>query len=119
MRIGEISDKTGLPESTLRYYEKHGLIRVSRDETGRRVYEENDIEWVKFICRLKETGMPLKDIRRYSELRYMGSETMSERLGMLEKHRGYVLEQQKKWAEYLRNLDGKIDFYRSHLSESC
>lgn len=118
MRIGEISYKTGLPESTLRYYEKHGLIRVSRDETGRRTYDEGDIEWVKFIRRLKETGMPLKDIHRYSELRYMGNGTMSERLAMLEKHRGYVLEQQMKWADYLRNLDDKIDFYRSHLSES-
>ena len=47
MTIGEISEKTNLPESTLRYYEKKGLIRVSRDKNGRRNYEESDIEWIK------------------------------------------------------------------------
>ena len=52
MTIGEISEKTNLPESTLRYYEKKGLIRVSRDKNGRRNYEESDIEWIKFIRRL-------------------------------------------------------------------
>ena len=51
MLIGEISEKTNLPESTLRYYEKKGLIKVARDSGGRREYKENDIEWIKFIRR--------------------------------------------------------------------
>ena len=44
MTIGEISKKTNLTESTLRYYEKKKLIQVSRDAKGRREYMENDIE---------------------------------------------------------------------------
>ena len=87
MTIGEISEKTNLPESTLRYYEKKGLIRVSRDKNGRRNYEESDIEWIKFIRRLKETGMLLKDIQLYSDLRYHGKSTMPERLNILQSHR--------------------------------
>ena len=106
MTIGEIAKKTNLPESTLRYYEKKGLIRVARDNCGRREYEESDIEWIKFIRRLKETGMRLRDIQTYSELRYCGKTTMPERLKILEAHRKYVLEQQLKWNEYLQNLDG-------------
>lgn len=94
MTIGEISQKTNLSESTLRYYEKKKLIVVERDANGRRTYSKDDIEWIKFIRRLKETGMLLKDIRRYSELRYLGKETMPERLEMLRTHRDYVLEQQ-------------------------
>lgn len=90
MTIGEISEKTNLPESTLRYYEKKGLIRVSRDKNGRRDYEESDIEWIKFIRRLKETGMLLKDIQLYSDLRYRGKSTMPERLNILQSHRQYV-----------------------------
>ena len=70
MLIGEISEKTNLPESTLRYYEKKGLIKVARDSGGRREYEENDIEWIKFNRRVKETGMHLRDIQNYSELQY-------------------------------------------------
>lgn len=115
MTIGEISAQTGLPESTLRYYESKKLIKVSRDSGGRRDYAQSDIEWVKFIQRLKETGMRLKDIQRYADLRYAGDGTMPERLEMLRLHREYVLDQQNKWAEYLKKLDSKILFYQQSI----
>lgn len=117
MRIGEMAKAADISEYTLRYYEKKELIRVKRDYAGRRCYEESDIEWIKFIKRLKDTGMLLKDIREYSRLRYEGDATMPERLQMLEKHREYVLEQQRKWAEYLGNLDNKIAFYRHSIDD--
>lgn len=119
MTIGEIADKTNLPESTLRYYEKKGLIRVARNSGGRREYEESDIEWIKFIRRLKETGMLLRDIQKYSDLRYCGKSTMPERLEILEAHRKYVLEQQLKWNEYLQNLDDKIEFYKQSINDKA
>ena len=115
MKIGEIANKTNLPASTLRYYEKKGLLKVDRDKNGRRYYKESDIEWIKFIRRLKETGMLIKDIQHYSELRYVGSITMPERLQILQLHRNYVLEQQLKWTEYLQNLDDKIEFYQQSI----
>ncbi|EHL17005.1 hypothetical protein HMPREF9630_01790 [Peptoanaerobacter stomatis] len=115
MKIGEITNKTNLPASTLRYYEKKGLLKVDRDKNGRRYYKESDIEWIKFIRRLKETGMLIKDIQHYSELRYVGSITMPERLQILQLHRNYVLEQQLKWTEYLQNLDDKIEFYQQSI----
>lgn len=117
MTIGEIAGKTNLPESTLRYYEKKGLIRVARNSVGRREYEESDIEWIKFIRRLKETGMLLRDIQKYSELRYYGKCTMPDRLEILEAHRKYVLEQQIKWNEYLQNLDDKIEYYKQSIND--
>lgn len=118
MTIGEIAEKTNLTESTLRYYEKKELLRVARDKNGRRDYEESDIEWIKFIQRLKETGMLLKDIQRYSKLRYEGNHTMPERLKMLEEHRQYVLEQKRKWEEYLKKLEDKITFYEKSIREN-
>ena len=115
MKIGEIANKTNLPASTLRYYEKKGLLKVDRDKNGRRYYKESDIEWIKFRRRLTETGMLIKDIQHYSELRYVGSITMPERLQILQLHRNYVLEQQLKWTEYLQNLDDKIEFYQQSI----
>ena len=115
MKIGEMANKTNLPASTLRYYEKKGLLKVDRDKNGRRYYKESDIEWIKFIRRLKETGMLIKDIQHYSELRYVGSITIPERLQILQLHRNYVLEQQLKWTEYLQNLDDKIEFYQQSI----
>ena len=61
MIIGEFSRLTGISAYTLRYYEKKGLLHVERDGAGRRDYREADVEWVKFIKRLKDTGMLLRD----------------------------------------------------------
>lgn len=115
MTIGEIAHQTGISESALRFYEKKGLIRVKRDANGRRNYTEQDIEWIKFIQRLKDTGMLLCDIQKYAELRYLGDVTMWERLSLLEQHRTYVLDELQKWKENLENLDQKISFYRARL----
>lgn len=115
MTIGEFSHITGISSYTLRYYEKKGLLHVKRDSAGRRDYSESDVEWVKFIQRLKETGMLLRDIRHYSDLRYEGDATMEARMDLLIRHRESVVEEQKKWDEYLKNLDGKIAFYRNNI----
>ncbi|WP_270271024.1 MerR family transcriptional regulator [Enterocloster clostridioformis] len=116
MTIGEFSVITGISAYTLRYYEKKGLLRVSRDSVGRRDYNEDDIEWVKFIKRLKDTGMLLRDIRHYSDLRYLGDDTMAERMELLIQHRNSVVEEKRKWEEYLRNLDEKIGIYQERIS---
>lgn len=117
MKIGEIAQKTNLSESTLRYYEKKKLLKVERDTNGRRNYKDGDVEWIKFIRRLKETGMPIKDIRCYAELRYAGLSTMLERMKILQLHREYILEQLSKWTEYLKNLDDKIEFYNQSIKK--
>ena len=113
MQIGEFSRITGIGAYTLRYYEKKGLIRVERDPGGRRDYREADVEWVKFIKRLKDTGMLLRDIKYYSDLRYAGDQTMPERMELLLWHLSFVEEQQRKWEEYRKNLDDKIEIYRA------
>jgi len=115
MTIGELSKKTGIPESTIRYYEKKGLIKVARNSAGRRVFDESNVEWIVFIKKLKDMGMLLKNIQKYSDLRYQGDSTISERLTMLEDHKIYIFEEQKKWNEYLNNLNNKIEICREKL----
>lgn len=116
MTIGEFSAITGISAYTLRYYEKKGLLRVNRDSAGRRDYSTDDIEWVKFIRRLKDTGMLLRDIRYYSDLRYQGDDTMAERMELLIQHKKFVVEEKRKWEEYLWNLDEKIGIYRERIN---
>lgn len=117
MTIGEMSKQTNLTESALRYYEKKGLIRVARDKNGHRNYGQSDVAWVQFLQRLKDTGMRLRDIRRYSELRYAGEHTVPERLAMLKVHRNYVLRQRQMWEDCLQNLDDKIAIYQRSLPQ--
>lgn len=117
MTIGEFSKITDISAYTLRYYEKKGLLRVNRNHAGRRDYNAKDIEWVKFIKRLKDTGMLLRDIKHYSDLRYQGDNTIEERMELLVRHRKSVVAEQKRWEEYLRNLDEKIEIYRKKGKE--
>ncbi|MCI9579327.1 MAG: MerR family transcriptional regulator [Oscillibacter sp.] len=117
MTIGEASRRTGLPESTLRYYEKRGLLRAARDGGGRRDYGEEDVAWIQFLRRLKETGMPLGDIRRYADLRASGDASLAERLEMLRVHREYVLEQRRRWEGFLNKLEAKIALYEQTVRD--
>lgn len=117
MTIGEASRRTGLPESTLRYYEKRGLLRAARDGGGRRDYGEEDVAWIQFLRRLKETGMPLGDIRRYADLRAFGDASLAERLEMLRVHREYVLEQRRRWEGFLNKLEEKIVLYEQAVRD--
>ena len=67
--IGEFSKVTGLGIHTLRYYEHENLIIPLRNANNRRRYSEKDIAWIAFIKRLKATGMPIKEIKKYAALR--------------------------------------------------
>lgn len=63
--IGEMAKMLGVPASTLRYYDKEGLLPfVARSSGGIRQFRENDIEWLRVIDCMKKAGMSIKDIRQ-------------------------------------------------------
>lgn len=72
--IGDASRVLGMPASTIRFYDKNGLLpHMGRTESGIRMFTEDDLEWVRFIERLKTSGMPLKEIKRYIDLYLEGA----------------------------------------------
>lgn len=113
--IGEFSRLTGLGIHTLRYYEQEGLIAPERNSGNRRRYSERDVAWISFIKRLKDTGMPIKEIKRYAHLRAGGNPTLEARLEMLVQHRQVLNEQIMQLQEHRDRLDEKIDFYRNEI----
>ncbi|WP_091353615.1 MerR family transcriptional regulator [Amphritea atlantica] len=115
MNISTFSALTGLSSHTLRYYEKIGLLsNISRDASGHRRYSSKDVEWVRFINRLKDTGMPLAEIRHYAELREAGDATFDNRCHLLERHRDALKLRLQREQEHLQALDAKIAYYQSH-----
>lgn len=119
LKIGDFSKRTGLPVSTLHFYERKGLISPERNSYGHREYSEADLTWIAFIERLKETGMPLAQIKRYADLRAKGDSTLEERLAMLVDHRESIVATISKWQENLDHLDKKIEFYEHEIKSSC
>ncbi|RKI41693.1 MerR family transcriptional regulator [bacterium D16-51] len=116
--IGEFSRLTNLGIHTLRYYEHENLITPKRNSSNRRCYSDKDLAWTYFIKRLKDTGMPIKEIQRYAELRAEGSLTLNERMEMLTVHRESLNEQIKVLQEHMAKLDDKIDFYRQEIERT-
>lgn len=119
LKIGDFSKRTGLPVSTLHFYERKGLISPERNASGHREYDEADLAWIVFIERLKETGMPLAQIKRYADLRAKGDSTLEERMAMLVSHRESAIATISKWQENLDHLDKKIEFYEHEIKSSC
>ena len=115
--IGQFANITNISAHTLRYYEKEKLLIVNRGSAGRRFYTSEDVDWILFIKKLKDTGMSIKDIREYALLRYQGDSTMQLRLAILEKHKLAVVEEKTKWESNLLNLDLKIRLYTSKLNK--
>jgi len=116
MNVKEFSKRIGLNPHTVRYYEKMGLLRdVQRLSNGHRYFSDRDIQWIEFIQRLKETGMPLEQIRRYADLRAQGDSTMSARQRLLEAHAEALQESIARQQRHLNKLGEKIAIYQSAM----
>jgi DNA-binding transcriptional MerR regulator len=119
LTIGEVAERTGLTRHTLRYYERDGLmLGVDRGGSGHRRYSELDLGWIELITKLRATGMPIREVRRYAELVRAGDGNEDERLALLRAHRERVRVQLATMADYLNAIDLKIGHYADAI-EAC
>ncbi|GAB3851773.1 MerR family transcriptional regulator [Nocardioides maradonensis] len=117
--IAAAAERLGLTVDTLRYYEKDELLlrAVPRSGSGHRRYDELDLRWIELITRLRSTGMPIRDVRRYAALVRAGAGNEAERLALLEAHREHVLAQLAEVTAHLAAIDYKIGLYTDTLLE--
>ena len=112
MNIQAFAERCGLTAHTLRYYERIGLLgAVARRDNGHREFGPRDVAWVEVLQRLRETGMPIREMLRYAELREQGIGTEAQRRELLEKHRDRVRAHVDELSACLLVLDTKIGGY--------
>lgn len=112
--IGAAAKKTGVPASTIRYYEREGLLpSLSRSEGGQRTFEPEDIEALEMIGCLKKSGMPIRDIALFMERCTEGDETLRERLQMFLKRRTAVRQQMAELQRTLDVIEYKCWYYQT------
>jgi DNA-binding transcriptional MerR regulator len=112
LTIADASIALGMTAHTLRYYERAGLLpRITRTDGGLRRYSNEDVQLLRFLSRLRLTGMPIRQVRKYSELVLQGDHTMDERRQMLEQHRADVEAQIHQLQRNLEVLNLKIGLY--------
>lgn len=112
--VGEMAQKLGVPASTLRYYDKEGLLPfVERSSGGIRMFRENDFEWLQVIRCMKQAGMSIKDIRQYIELAMQGDDTIDTRLEMFQHQREVLTQQIQQLQHTLETVEYKCWFYET------
>jgi DNA-binding transcriptional MerR regulator len=63
MRISQLAERSGVPATTLRFYEETGLLQADRTPAGYRMYGQGSVERLRFISAAKHLGLPLAQIR--------------------------------------------------------
>ncbi len=113
---GQAAEQSGFSIDTLRYYERIGLLDdIDRSSTGHRRFDDDDLEWLAVLRCLRDTGMPIAQMRRYADLARHGDGTMAERLHLLTEHAVQVEAHITLLQDQQKHLREKIDWYRSQL----
>ena len=104
--VGEMAKLLGVTASTLRYYDKEGLLPfVERSSGGIRMFQESDIEWLQVIGCMKKAGMSIKDIRQYIEMALQGDGTIGLRLSMFRHQREALKQQMEELQRTMQMVD--------------
>ncbi|MFE0253339.1 MerR family transcriptional regulator [Streptomyces sp. NPDC059010] len=118
LSIGEVAERTGLSVHALRFYEREGLLvgPVRRTSGGLRRYTTVDVDWLLICVKLRESGMPLADLKRFAELVRQGPGNEAERLEILDTHQQRVEAQIQALQECRSVIAWKVGVYAEHLA---
>jgi DNA-binding transcriptional MerR regulator len=119
LSIADAARETGLTPDTLRYYEREQLMLepITRSSSTHRRYTDSDLGWIRLLTRLRGTGMPIRDVRRYAELARAGEGNEEERLALLRAHRDQVVQRLEETRRHLEAIDAKIGHYEDRLAD--
>lgn len=109
--------KVGMTYETLKYYCNEGLVpNVKRDKNNYRVFNEDDIEWIKNLTCLKKCGMTIQDMKIYIDLCLQGESSIPERKIILDKQKEELIDKMNELQECIEYINWKQQFYDDVLS---
>jgi len=108
--IGELAKRGGVADSTLRYYERMGLLRPEgRTDANYRVYGPESVERLRFIRTAKASGLSLEDIRTLLEFRDGAVAPCAEVKTVIESR----LEHVKRQIKDLRTVEQALEKFHT------
>lgn len=112
MTISEVSEKYGISQAALRYYERIGMIPpVTRTTGGVRDYQAGDIEWVELVKCMRGAGLTVDAIAEYVKLCQDGDSTILARLELLRSQMALLQAQKSQVDAAIDRLNYKIGRY--------
>jgi DNA-binding transcriptional MerR regulator len=116
MRITETADRIGLSADTIRFYEKSGMLpQIGRDAVGWRVFAPSDLEWLQTLSHLRNTGMPLDEIKAFATSAHASDcdapAQQNQRLAILQRHAQRLAQRRAELDACNAFLTHKINIY--------
>ena len=113
----ETCNQVGMTYETLKFYCNEGLIpNVQRDKNNYRIFDDNNINWIKSLSCLKKCGMSIDEMKKYLNLCLQGESSIPERKIMLDKKRNDLELKKKDIEDSLAFINWKQNFYCEVLS---
>ena len=112
----EVCRMLNLSASTIRYYDKEGLLPfVTRTEGGYRQFSDDDVGLLRIIECLKRTGMPIRDIRQFTVWVQQGDASLRERYEMFLERKRVVQDQMTQLQKTMEIIEYKCRYYQTAL----
>ena len=112
----QVCEETGMTYETLKFYCNEGLIpNVKRDKNNRRIFDEENLKWIKGLRCLKSCNMSLAEMKKYLELCLGGQETIPVRKVMLAKKQDELRKKIADIEEAIAYIDWKQNLYNELL----
>ena len=115
--IGQVSEMFHIPISTLRYYDKEGLFPGLERTSGIRRFGEAELEALRVIECLKQSGLEIKDIKRFMQWCFEGSKTYPQRRALFQQQRQVVENQIRQLEKTLAMIDFKCWYYEQAIQD--
>lgn len=113
----ETCDKTGLTYDALKFYCNEGLIpNVKRNKSNYRVFDDNDINWIKSLSCLKNCGMSIVEMKEYLTLCLKGQSSIPERQDILDAKLRELEHKKQEIQDAIDFVNWKQNFYKDVLS---
>lgn len=117
LSIGEAAARSGLPASTIRYYEDQGLITTQRDGAGRRWFDDDDVGWLQFLHNMRSTGMSVPDLAHYAALRTSNAPDIATPvLEIMQRHERHLEQEIAHYQACLDLVQKKIQHYNQSIA---
>lgn len=116
MRISEVAERTGVTASTLRYYERLGVLVAGRSANGYRDFDESHLERLEFVDAAKRLGLRLPEIRALLELADTGTCTGTKQA--LQPLLAEKIGEVRRQLDALTQLDTQLRAAQEHV-DAC
>lgn len=116
--VKQVAEKMGISAYTLRFYDKEGLFpHISRGANNVRLFSEQDLEWVNVVQCLRDTGMPLAEVKEFVQLCLLGDSTIPTRHQLLQNQVKKAEQEVAAMEKRISILNWKVDYYRNLLEK--